>query len=195
MKGTAIEYSDAEKQWVSDNRTLLIQDLYAGFCQEFSRVDVSAVNLNALRKRNSWKTGRTGQYAKGNVPHPLARPKGPNKTSFKQGNCPHNHQPVGTERLSKDGYLQVKTAEPKQWEFAHHIIWQQHNGAIPAGSCVIFTNGDKTDVTIGNLQLVTRSELVRANQLAKDNPHKELRPTFIGLGKLVAKAHQRKGAA
>ncbi len=35
---------------------------------------------------------------------------------FAKGNVPPNHRPVGSERISKDGYIEVKVAEPKQVE-------------------------------------------------------------------------------
>jgi hypothetical protein len=33
---------------------------------------------------------------------------GANPTSFRKGHMPHNHRPIGSERLTKDGYLERK---------------------------------------------------------------------------------------
>ena len=52
-------------------------------------------------------------------------------TRFKKGNIPGNHKPVGYERITKDGYIEVKTAEPNVFELKHRLIWAEHNGEIP----------------------------------------------------------------
>lgn len=53
-----ITYSQAEMQWLSDNRSMIISDYHAAFCAVFDRADVAAVHLHGLRKRKGWKVGR-----------------------------------------------------------------------------------------------------------------------------------------
>lgn len=65
MKGRAIPYSQQEMQWLHDNHKLMISDYHQQFCDTFNRTDVSKVNLNSLRKRKGWRTGRTGHFHKG----------------------------------------------------------------------------------------------------------------------------------
>lgn len=187
MSRKVINYSELESDWVSNNRTLAIKELHNKFCAQFSRIDVSAINLNALRKRNGWKTGRSGRFEKGNIPHPNARPKGANKTSFKKGNRPHNWRPLGATRTSKDGYLEIKTREPNTWEQLHVLIWRESNGNVPDGHCVALKDGDKTNVSPENLELITRNENLQINRLQCSTRPQEVRPVVRTIGKLAAK--------
>lgn len=116
------------------------------------------------------KTGRTGCFQKGQTP-PNKGTKGltgANKTSFKQGNTPHNVKGVGsiTEHVDKNGYtyLRIKIAEPNKWQMLHAYIWEQEHGKIPKSHCVIFKDRDTENMNLDNLMLVSRSELARLNQ-------------------------------
>ncbi len=193
MKGVraVISYSKDELDWVSKNRTLPFSELHDGFCKLFNRNDVSAINLNALRKRNGWKTGRTGRFEKGNIPLPNARPKGPNATTFKTGHRPHNWKPIGSSRISKDGYLEVKISEPKTWAQVHVLIWHAVYGEIPDGHCVVFKDGDKTNTDPNNLELITRNENLQINRLRCSSQPQEIRPVVRNIGKLIAKTNER----
>lgn len=77
---------------------------------------------------------------------------------FKKGHLPKNHKPVGTERTTKDGYIERKTQEPNKWELLHRIVWKEHNGEIPKGFNIQFKDGDKTNCTIENLYIISRRE-------------------------------------
>ena len=78
---------------------------------------------------------------------------------FKKGHRPSNWVPVNTEVVVKDGYIKIKVAEPNKWELKHRVIWMNKHGEIPAGQCLIFLNGDKTDCRIENLMLIERGIL------------------------------------
>jgi len=86
-----------------------------------------------------------------------------NKTTFKNGNRPHNAKPVGSEKIDEYGILQVKTAEPKTWRPKHVLIWENLHGDVPAGHVVIFADGDKNNFSVENLLLVSRRELMVMN--------------------------------
>ena len=58
-------FSCAEIAWLSANRGLEIADYHRAFSDEFGRHDLTAAQLHNLRKREGWKTGRTGHFAKG----------------------------------------------------------------------------------------------------------------------------------
>lgn len=45
----------------------------------------------------------------------------------------------------------------------HHVVWEEHNGPIPAGHQVSFKNGDKTDCRIENLFCLSTAEMTRRN--------------------------------
>lgn len=76
-------------------------------------------------------------------------------------------QPIGAERLSKEGYLQRKINDDpvfhKRWRFVHVILWEEANGPVPAGHNIAFRNGDKTDIRLENLECISRRELMRRN--------------------------------
>lgn len=82
------------------------------------------------------------------------------RTMFKKGNVPGNHRPVGSERVNVDGYIEIKVKEPSKWRLKHNVVWEQHHGKIPKGSVVIFLDRDKMNVSIDNLKMITRSELL-----------------------------------
>lgn len=86
------------------------------------------------------------------------------ETRFKKGQSPNNYRPVGSERLSKDGYIEIKTADPGTWELKHRVVWEEEHGAVPDGYAILFLDQDRTNVTLDNLMLVKRTELVRINQ-------------------------------
>lgn len=128
-----------------------------------------------LRKSETyWRGPHTGRIAVGNTPPNKGRkgmkPRGrAAETTFKPGNRPHTWRPIGTERVSKDGYLERKVTDtgytPRDWRPVHHLVWQEAGGEIPAGHALIFRNGDKRDFAITNLELISRGELMARNTI------------------------------
>lgn len=82
------------------------------------------------------------------------------KTMFKPGDKPANALPVGSERITKDGYIEVRTDCPgyRKWKLKHRIIWEQVNGKIPNGYNVQFKDGNRKNCDINNLYLISRKE-------------------------------------
>jgi len=89
------------------------------------------------------------------------------KPGVRQGQAVKLYQPIGAERISKDGYLQRKINDDlplqKRWRGVHLILWEEINGPLPAGHALVFRDGDKTNIVIGNLELITRRELMARN--------------------------------
>ena len=120
------------------------------------------------------KSGRTGQFCKGQRRVPGSGAKGPNRTSFKKGTmagaAQHNYVPIGTERVSKDGYRERKvTDDPnlvpaRRWVGVHRLVWEQENGPIPDGHVIVFLDGDKRNCAPSNLRCVPRGALAHLNQ-------------------------------
>lgn len=44
------------------------------------------------------------------------------------------------------------------------MVWEQHHGAIPKNYVITHTDGDVHNCHIGNLECVTRAELLRRNR-------------------------------
>lgn len=175
MKGRHISYSADEMAWLEANRTLEIADYTHGFNAHFGR-DVAAKNLHALRKRKGWKTGRSGRFVKGaeayNKGRPFAPGRGGNhpnaqRTQFKPGartgRANEMYKPIGTERMSKDGYLERKVHDglPMQsrWRAVHLVRWEEANGPIPKGHCLKSLDGNRLNTDPCNWQLISRAML------------------------------------
>lgn len=107
------------------------------------------------------------QFKKGNVPVNKGVKGGymkSNKTSFQKGNIPSNLRPVGSERLTINGYTEVKVAERKKWKMKHIIVWENANGAVPKGNVLIFADGNRQNIDLNNLVLVSRAKLAIMNK-------------------------------
>ena len=113
-------------------------------------------------------TGRTGYFEKGNISYNKGRKgicaEGCKKTWFKKGHIPKNYRPIGSERITKDGYIEVKIADPNKWKLKHRVIWEQAKGKVPHGYAIIFKDGNKLNTDIDNLMLVSRKVLAVMNK-------------------------------
>jgi hypothetical protein len=119
--------------------------------------------------------------------------EGMKATQFKKGNKAHNWVPIGSERINGDGYVDVKVDDgklQKNWKGKHILIWEAANGPVPPGHVVIFGDGDKMNVVLENLVLVSRAQLVRMNQNRLIQNDAEL--TRVGV--LVADVSNKIGA-
>jgi len=98
---------------------------------------------------------------------------------------PPNHVPVGTERIdNKDGYVKVKIAEPNVWQLKARIVWESINGEIPPSHIIRFIDGDRLNVTIENLEMISRQELCRLNKNGYSTTPEELKPIVRAFSKL-----------
>jgi hypothetical protein len=144
-----------------------------------------------LRREGS--PGIAYRFPKGHTPanKGLRRPGyGPGrmkKTQFKKGQAGWNWRPIGGQRLV-DGYLYTKVSDvrcvpwTRNWRPTHVLLWEKHRGQVPPGHALKFINGDRTDVRLDNLQLLTRRELMARNTV--HNLPKPLAQTIQLLGAL-----------
>jgi len=136
---------------------------------------------------STWNKGKKGWQAGGRSVD----------TQFKKGHrggrAEALHQPVGAERITRDGYIERKINDDlpfyKRWKALHNIVWEGHHGEIPRGHVVVFRNGNRQDVSIENLQLISRAELMRRNTIHRYPP--ELKQTIRLAGKLNRKIHEK----
>jgi hypothetical protein len=159
--------------------------------------DVKCSQIKSYKNNRKWDSGLTGHYEKGSIPANKGT-KGltsANRTSFKKGNRPANYRPVGSERLSKDGYLEVKIADPNKWRLKHLVIWEEANGPLPKGHCVIFLDSNKQNLALENLRLITRNQLARLNQNHLITDNADFTETGIIIADLYYKMSQRKKMA
>jgi hypothetical protein len=109
------------------------------------------------------------------------------ETQFKQGQRGSNWRPVGSQR-TVDGYLYTKISDVRyvpwtqNWKPTHVLLWEEHRGRIPDGHALVFINGDRTDIRLENLTLISRADLCRRNSIHNLPP--ELKDTIYQLGRL-----------
>ncbi len=160
--------------------------------------DFTTRKLKAAAERFKFRTGRTGQFKKGNIPFNKGKKGliGANITSFKSGKKPTNWVKVGTERVTRDGYIEVKYRDvyqgKKNWRGKHILLWEKVNGAVPEGCVIIFGDRNKRNFNIDNLLLVTRGQLATLNKKGLIQEDTELTKTGILIADLSATLHARK---
>lgn len=167
-------------------------------------------SADACRLRRGDNVGMATRFRKGHVPvnKGLRRPGwGPGRmkeTQFKpgarQGAAARNWRPVGTILIDPDGYLRIKVREARRgepygfgnsrvWPQLHRQVWERAHGPVPPGHAVAFKNGDRTDVCLDNLLLVSRRELMARNTIHK--LPKTLASTLQLLGALERQIRRR----
>jgi hypothetical protein len=93
------------------------------------------------------------------------------ETQFKPGQAGTTRAPIGTERISKDGYLERKVEEwsgsPRNWKAVHVLVGRAQTAQSRAGHVVCFRPGrrstDRDLITVDALELVSRADLMRRN--------------------------------
>lgn len=190
-KGIRISYTPEMEAFLHEHRYMLREEMTALFNQTFG-TDISRRVLSRKCERIGALTGRTGRLEKGHKPWNTGT-KGlmkANATSFKKGQTTWNKKPVGYERVTRDGYVEVKVAEPNKFELKHRHIWQQAYGPIPKGQVLIFKNTNTQDCRLENLELISRGELVRLNQSYKHLVTPATNETCIAMAKVKHRIHQ-----
>lgn len=154
-------------------------------------------NIFTLTKLKAYKCNHklfsnlTGYFPKGYIPFNKGR-KMPSEvyekvkaTMFQKGNTPHNHRPLGSERETRDGFIEIKTEEPNKWELKHRVIWKQLTGKnIPKDSIITFLDGNTKNFAIDNLACITKNENARLNQNKLRSEYGEITQTNINIIRL-----------
>lgn len=102
------------------------------------------------------------------------------KTTYKKGIVPANSVPIGHERISRDGYLEVKVASGKQnknFKLKHRLVWEENFGPIPPKHQVRFIDGNKLNFELSNLKLVSQENSLRINSMSDSSVVKR----FMGI--------------
>ena len=189
-KGPQHIWSDEEKQYLAEiTPGRGYKEIQSMMSCKFG-FDYTHHQIKGAITRNKLNTGRTGRFEKGHATWNKGT-KGltkANVTSFKKGQKPHNYKPLGSERIVKDGYCEVKVSDTgRRWRPKHVLIYEKHHGKVPKGSAVIFLDGDKRNFDIDNLYLVTRSQLAMLNKNSLIQKDAELTKTAINVVDLMKK--------
>jgi len=164
-----------------------------------SELGISGGRVNNFLKRNGLviprdiieQRKREGRFRKGMRSHNKGRkqteymtPEAIERTKatrFKKGSVPHNTKWDGAERVSKDGYIEVRVSQGV-YKFKHVLAWERKKGPVPKGFIVTFKDGDKTNCNINNLELMSRAE-----NMLRNSRHKypeEVIPSMVLVSKI-----------
>ena len=105
---------------------------------------------------------------------------------FKKGDMPSNLKNEGYERVNSYGYVEVK--QETGFAFKHILLWEKEYGPVPEGHMVTFKDRDKSNITLENLELITKEENMRRNSIHNLPP--EIVKTCQTIGRLKRKINQ-----
>lgn len=155
------------------------------------------IQIKGLISRNKILSGRTGHFESGFEPYnkgkKMARNENSAKTQFKKGQKPHNHKPVGSMRIcKKDGYVSIKTKEPRQWRLLHVLLWENHNGPMPPGHQIRFRDNDRSNIRIDNLMLISKKQSAVINKLGLSGVGAEFKDTAVLMAEIATSSRKIK---
>lgn len=171
--------------------------------QLFEQFDIQYTpeQIKQYYARNGLNSGLTGYFKKGHCPYrpkPGVHAQGCEKTWFKPGQTPHNIKPIGYERTTRDGYIEVKIRMRKSRpgsndNFApkHRIIWEREHGPLPPGYVIIFKDGNRQNLDPDNLAAVTKQERLDMNRHDLFSSDPQATETGILLARLRTTASQK----
>jgi len=182
------KYTQEQIDYLAENITgREYTELATMFNQRFG-LQLGVEQIKKAAQRRKLCNGRDTRFKPGLAPHNKGKKCGGwEPTQFRDGQMPWNYRPVGSERVNRDGYLEIKTADPKKWRSKHVIVWEEANGPVPKGYGVIFGDGDKSNFELSNLILVSRRELLVLNQHGLIGKSAELTKTGIAIAEIYIK--------
>lgn len=156
--------------------------------------------LHAYYHNHGLTSGLTGQFEKGHVPWSKGKKLELNErqiaSQFRPGHVPENAVPVGTILKKADGYLWRKISDEKgfskNWKQEHILRWEEVNGPVPEKHCLIFLDGDRENVELSNLKLISRGELAVMTRLHLRSEDPEITETGLLIAKLCTAIYQKK---
>ena len=149
--------------------------------QDLARAGASVSKLTRFKPGDRpWNAGTKGQGLTGLHPNTVRNHFGP-------GHRPATWLPVGSTRISHDGYLQRKLTDtgypPRDWVPVHRSVWEAAHGPVPAGHRIVFLGGkpitDEALIVPEALECVTPAEMMRRNSY-----HRHLPPELARLVQL-----------
>ncbi|WP_370189331.1 HNH endonuclease signature motif containing protein [Qipengyuania sp.] len=123
------------------------------------------------------------------------------RTQFKKGHrggkAAELYQPIGTERVSKDGYRERKIHDgmpfQSRWKEVHRIEWEELHGPVPEGHCLKCRDGDRSNTDPANWLCIPRALLPRLAgrwSLPYDHAPDELKPAVLTSARLEHAARE-----
>ena len=171
--------------------------------QVYNKAREMGLNAPMERMRMAGKIGMqhpksiATRFSKGHIPPNKGKKVSPEAyekmsvTMFKKGQVPVNHREVGSERVNRDGYIEIKVAEPNKWRQKQRMVWESHNGKIPAGMNIQFKNHNTQDCRIENLYMISKAEQMRTENSLMARYPKEIRDVIRLKGVVNRVIHKR----
>jgi hypothetical protein len=156
-----IEFSAAEIAFLRRRQAMKRADLHALFIQKFSRADVTYFNIKEICRRHGLRTGRD-----------------------------RNTKPLGSERVSKDGFLKIKISHVggrfhhRSYVLKHRWLWERAYGPVPDGYKLKCRDGNKLNTDTSNWECVRNGVLRRLINRGYEAAPPELKPTIMAVAKL-----------
>ena len=158
--------------------------------------------IQSCKSNHNIKSDIDCRFKKGNIPANKGKKGSMNPeqyekckaTMFKKGNIPPNRREIGSERIDKNGYVEIKIQDGKlnkNWIKKHRYIYEQANGKIPKGHKVIFADGNNRNFEIKNLILVTNAEELIMNKRKLIGKNPDFTKTGAIIAKVLNKARTR----
>jgi hypothetical protein len=157
----------------------------------------------AAQGRRLRRVGAAHRFPKGHVPanKGLRRPGWHagrmHEHWFRKGHCSKRWDPefhvIGALRVNADGYLDMRISFAPGalgWRALHLILWEDAHGPLPASHCLRFNDGEKLNVELDNLELITRAENCRRNSIHRLPA--PLRDTIQLLGQLKRRINEKR---
>ena len=193
---------DKKKQhkWTDEEKEYLASIVKGSTYKEITKqmndkfeYNFSEEQIKGMMYRNKLTTGTGGYFKKGSTPwnKGLKGYMGANKTSFKKGTIPPNQVSIGTESITKGGYIKVKVGEPNKWKLKQRYIYEQHYGEIPNNCNIIFADKNIRNFDINNLVLVSKAEMLILNNNKLIFEDEELTKVGVNIAKVIDKAKKR----
>ena len=185
------KYTDEQIEWVRNNYPLYNINELVEMWNELYDIKITKSHLKALTNNYKIRSGRDGRFTKNYTPYNKGKkwedymsPEGmeaSKSTWFKKddpsfNNSNYNEVPVGTESITRDGYLVVKIATPTglkhhpYWAYKHRLIYEQTYGPIPKNYIIVFLDGNPLNCDISNLKCIPRDIHAR---LCHEHLHKQ----------------------
>lgn len=180
-------------------------EIREAFNKRFPEDPITTSQIKAYLNNNDLDTGYRGHFEKGMTPHNIGKKqsewmdeeaiKKSSVTRFKKGQKPVNYRPIGSTRVTRDGFVEIKVADPNKWDLRSRVVYRSVYGEIPRGCVVLHLNGISTDDSPENLKVIKRGELVRLNQQKLFGENLEINKSAVMIAQLshgISEAKRRK---
>lgn len=199
MRKFKSKWTEEHKQFLKDHASGISKAELTRLFNEHFNDELTVEIVAGACKRFKCRSGLDTRFKKGQIPpnkgkhiseelRAILREKG-----FQKGHIPPNLREQWSERITKDGYVEIKTeAHQKKWKLKHRWIWEQNNGPIPPGYVIRFKDGNKLNCNIDNLYMVTMNENRTINQNGLNTNNPDFAETTVNIAKLIIKQNEVK---